>query len=120
VTNFISIPLVKASMAFSKLPALLDSLSTTAPARASAAAAADADPAQQVPMAHPSGVVPVVSLVVVKVELGCEIDLNLLARSAPNTEYKGKDACNGDAKKVCPTIGSNCCQLPPLICRNIP
>lgn len=93
MTNFISILLIsilliKASLAFSKLPVLLDSLSTTAPARASAAAAADADPAQQVPMTHPSGVVPVVSLVVVKVELGCEIDLNLLARSAPNTEYR--------------------------------
>jgi hypothetical protein len=72
-----------------------------APARAPAAAAANADPTQQVPMAHPSGVVPVMSLVVVNVELGCEVDIRLLARIAPNTEYQGKDACRGGAKRVC-------------------
>ena len=66
-------------------------------------------------MAHPSGIVPVVNLVVVNVDLGCEIDLNRLARNAPNTEYKGEDACTGDAKKVCAYISWLRCQLLPLL-----
>jgi hypothetical protein len=64
------------------------------------AVASDLQPAQAVPV-HASGLVPEIQTVAVDVKLGSRLDLNVLARNAPNVEYKGKDP--GGTKKVCCT-----------------